>query len=263
MINICEMYAIEFDIIFNPKKSKLLCFNTVSNIKPTVMLSGKTIVIVETELHLGNRLYSNIYTKNSHEMVANFYRRSNNVISNFRMCDSITLNNLHSSYCTSFYGIELYNFSEDYMNDIYVAWRKCIRRIFKIPNTSHNFIVSKLNYCIINRLDSRLTKFIYNMLHSNNIVVQSIVKSKLLLCPRSIISENYKYLSYKYKLCHLDWHNTLSHLLKKINVPPDKTELSIANIINELCKVRDGVYQCDIINDFHQLQIIIDYITTN
>ena len=113
------------------------------------------------------------------------------------MCDSVTRNNLHSTYCTSFYGIELYNFNEDYIDDVYIAWRKCIRLIYRLPYQAHNFIVSNLDYCIIERLDRRLAKYIYNLLHSPNIMLKSIITSKLLLCPRSIVSENYKYLQYK------------------------------------------------------------------
>ena len=34
MIQICEQYAMEYYIIFNPVKSKLMCFNSVSSDKP-------------------------------------------------------------------------------------------------------------------------------------------------------------------------------------------------------------------------------------
>ena len=49
-----------------------------------------------------------IYTeKHISEFVGDLYRQSNHIISNFNMCDSITLNHLHDTYCTSMYVCEL------------------------------------------------------------------------------------------------------------------------------------------------------------
>ena len=153
-----------------------------------------TLHVVDNDLHLGNRIYNNIYTQCSNSMISDFYRRSNQVKANFRMCDSFTLSNLHSTFCNSFYGIELYNFNKAPLINVYTAWRKCMRVIFCLPNTTHNYIISNLYYNIMERLDRRLVKFIYNLLHTNNSTVQSIINSKLLLYPNSVLSENYKYL---------------------------------------------------------------------
>ena len=38
MIHICEQYAMEYCIVFNPVKSKLMCFNSVSSDKPYLTL---------------------------------------------------------------------------------------------------------------------------------------------------------------------------------------------------------------------------------
>ena len=72
-----------------------------------------------------------------------------------------------------------------------------MRIIFCLPNTTHNYIISYLDYNIMERLDRRLVKYIYNLLHTNNSTVQSIVNIKLLLYPNSVLSENYKYLNIK------------------------------------------------------------------
>ncbi len=263
MISICETYATEYSIMFNPNKSKLLCFNPCIDVIPSVMFCNKIVEVVDSELHLGNRIYSNIYKKNSEEMVSDFYRRSNQVRANFRMCDSVTLNNLHSTYCTSYYGIELYNFNEDYIQEIYVAWRRCIRLVFRLPPRAHNFIVSNLSYCITERLDRRLAKYVYNLLHSSNDVVKSIITSKLLLCPRSIVSENYKYLQFKYNLGHLDWKMSLSHVLGRIHSIPCRDHLITVNTLLELCEIRDRVAYCDVVNNMDHIQTIIDSLCTS
>ena len=67
---------------------------------------------ISNSVHLGNRIYNNIYTQCSNSMISDLYRRSNQVKTSFKMCDSFTLSNLHSTFCNSFYGIELYNFNK-------------------------------------------------------------------------------------------------------------------------------------------------------
>ena len=107
MILTCEKYAEEFSIICNPGKSKLLCYNLPTD-----------------EKHLGNKLFNNIYKRDMSEFVGNFYKSSNSVIANFSICDSFTLNNLHSSFCSSLYGVELFNLNKSYMLDLYTAHKK-------------------------------------------------------------------------------------------------------------------------------------------
>ena len=104
-----------------PVKSKLMCFNSVSSDKPYLTLCGKPVDVVDNDLHLGNRIYNNIYTQCSNSMISDFYRRSNQVKASFRMCDSFTLSNLHSTICNSFYGIELYNFNKAPLKNVYTA----------------------------------------------------------------------------------------------------------------------------------------------
>ena len=208
-----------------------MCFNSVSSDKPYLTLCGKPVDVVDNDLHLGNRIYKYIYTQCSNSMISDFYRRSNQVKASFRMCDSFTLSNLHSTFCNSFHGIELYNVNKALLKNVYTAWRKCMRIIFCLPNSTHNYIISYLYYNIMERLYRRLVNnYIYNLLHTNNSTVQSIVNSKLLLYPNSVLSENYKYIMSKYKISHLDWNLSLLHVLNKIEVPPLSVyELSVCN----------------------------------
>ena len=78
-------------------------------------------------------------------LVSDFYGHSNAVIASFiNVCDSQTLDHLLSVFCSSLYGIELFNYNHKYMSYSYVAWRKVIRRIFMVPYYTHNDIVIKL-----------------------------------------------------------------------------------------------------------------------
>ena len=77
------------------------------------------------------------------------------------------------------------------MIDLYIAWRKVIRRIYRLPKRTHNFITMKLY--IETRLDRRLAKFVFTMINNNNDVVKSITRFKL-FSPSSVLAENYRYL---------------------------------------------------------------------
>ena len=114
--------------------NQLMCFNSVSSDKPYFTLCGKPVDVVDNDLHLGNRIYNNIYTQCSNSMISDFYR----------MSDSFTFSNLHSTFCNN---IELYNFIKAPLK-MYIgptAWRKCMRVIFYLPNTTHNYIISNLD----------------------------------------------------------------------------------------------------------------------
>ena len=54
MILICEQYAKEYKIMLNPIKSKLLCYNLISNFIPSVKLCGQYIEVVYDEIHVCN-----------------------------------------------------------------------------------------------------------------------------------------------------------------------------------------------------------------
>ena len=94
MIQMCEQYAMDNSIVFNPVNSTLMCFNSVSSVKPYYTLCGKTVDVVYHDLHVGNCIYNNMYTQSSNSMISDFYRRGNQVKSSFRMCDSFTLKSI-------------------------------------------------------------------------------------------------------------------------------------------------------------------------
>ena len=92
--------------------------------------------------------------------VHTFYQKSNHVISDFRMLDSFSFHKLHSTYCMSLYGCELFNYNSNYISELYVAWRKVIRKIFKFPMRMHNYIVYGIVESVNIILDRRIAKYI-------------------------------------------------------------------------------------------------------
>ena len=133
MIEICEEYASEMDLLFNPKNPKLLCYNMLLDVKPVVYLCDAIVDVVDSEIYLGNKLYNNIYKTKIDKLVSDLERQGNHIIHNFSMCDSFTLKHIFSTYCESFY----------------ISWQKIIQYIFRLCPRTHNYIVSNLGNCII------------------------------------------------------------------------------------------------------------------
>ena len=72
----------------------------------------------------------------------------------------------------SFCGSELWNYYSRYAEEIVVAWRKTIRKLFRLYNRTHNYIVCGITENISIKLHRRVTKFLYSMIHSDKDTVK-------------------------------------------------------------------------------------------
>ena len=243
-------YASSHSITFNPNKSKLLCYNAdlTSNV-PQVYLNGEKIPVVDSDKHLGNFISTNIADRKITENVCDLYKRSNWIISDFRVCDSSTLDSLHRTYCMHMYGCELWDPNCKYVSEFKVAWRKIKRRIWGLPYKAHNANIHNLSYNIDLQLDTRVLKFVHSCLNHCNSVCKSLLSAKL-HCIKSTFAANYKYLSYKYKICKDDWFVDINLLIGKMRIQFEKETQSRSNAhtIVELCAIRDGIANCDIMS---------------
>ena len=103
MVSICETYDTEYQLLFNPSKSKLMYFN-ISHENFSVKLCGKEMLLVSHETYLGNFIGSDIFDRAITQSVCAFNQRSNH--------------KLHFNYCMSLYGCELWNYNSRYISDI-------------------------------------------------------------------------------------------------------------------------------------------------
>ena len=74
---------------------------------------------------------------------------------------------------------ELWNYSKHDVDMFLTAWRKSIRRLWKISNTTHCNLLSSINSSVpiaIN-LERRCTKFIWSCLNIDNSIVKTIANS--------------------------------------------------------------------------------------
>ena len=147
--------------------------------------------------------------------VCDLYQRSNLIISQFRSCDSETLDRLHKTYCMHMYGCELWYLSCNYVKDYKVAWRKIKRRIWNIPPRTHNNLVSNVTDNVDTIIETPMVRFIINSINHSNSTCKNVLRVKLLSI-NSIFAANYQYLSFKFCLTEADWYPSLDHRLGKV-----------------------------------------------
>ena len=148
------------------------------------------------------------------------------------------------------YGCELLQYNAKYMSQLYVAWRKSIRRVFRLPSQTHNYVVLNLGGCIIERLDHRLTKYIYNILHGDNNVIKQLYIVNYTLSPKSLLQRTISIYHTNISYITLTGQRvsviSLIKLVQKLQSSRSKS-IALRNTIRELCEIRDGTKQCEIV----------------
>ena len=116
---------------------------------------------------------------------------------------------LFKSYGMSYYGCQLWDLSCKCIEELYTTWRKCIRKLFFIPQTTHCQLLHQIcNDLPVNvQLYKRFIKFILKALESTNECIKICAMSALNgSCTSS--SNNINFIAQclsmnKYELCKL------------------------------------------------------------
>ena len=76
-----------------------MSFNLSRPLGTPIFLNGQKVEVVDHDSHLGNYVATGLRDINITKHACDLYQRSNNVISDFNACDSVTLDALHQTYC--------------------------------------------------------------------------------------------------------------------------------------------------------------------
>lgn len=239
MLNICHLYAQEYNVLFNVTKSKLIVCTpkyVTSPIIPTITFMGKNLDVISRENHLGvligNSSQEHIISTSVHD----FLTRVNMVKHHFKQLPPDIMYNLFKTYCMPLYGCPLWDFSKQYIDKFFVSWRKAIRYILQIPNTTH----SRFLHLICNDrpikevLYSRLIRFIHSLITSENHVNNICVKLAL-SGSNSAVGNNITVVS--------EYFDINRYILPDLTCAPNialqgNEDHCISSLINELLHIR-------------------------
>ena len=129
-------------ISFNAAKSKCIHFSyKKTTINNSFTLNDKRIPAALHEKHLGNIIGSNAHKISVDNAIHELYQNVNILISQFSHTSMATRYSLFKTFCMSAYGSQLWNFESKDCNKFYTAWRKCICRIFQLPNQTQSYLL--------------------------------------------------------------------------------------------------------------------------
>ena len=192
MLNVCETFAKEYDLQFNPKKSECIHFNqhNASNSQFQIFLNESQVKWVSKVKHLGNYIDCNM--NDSTDVKAkcgDFVYRVNSLRSNFSCVDTNVLTRLFKSFCCSFYGSQTWILGCNEMQHVYTTYNRGIRILLKLPFRTHRALLPLLINSL--PLETQFCHRFYRLyVKMTNIPrIDSIVR---VFCsdPRSIISRN-------------------------------------------------------------------------
>lgn len=249
MLSICEEFSREYGLLFNSDKSKIIVFGT--EVQPVFHLNGKNIDVVKNESHLGNIFGYNSNQKQIEKSVKDLYKNFNILMAQFSHVSMAVKYKLFRSFCMSVYGAALWNFESRNCESFYVAWRKCIKRLFGIPQRTHSYLISHIccDFPVNVQLHCRFVNFVESCIASKNELVR-VACCIGIANPNSNIASSNSFINSKYSLTDMKNRKTQIQNVYQTNV--DTNQMREGTLVRDML---DLFYEC---NDYDILDIIED-----
>ena len=164
----------------------------------------------------------------------------------FGSLPSHIIDRLFHTYCSSFYGSQLWNLNGKFITDIYVAWQKSLRRVWNISNRTHTCLLPFISSCGVHisiHLALRFAKMFMSMIQSDNSLLSYIAKQAT-YSVNGTLGENYVFflLTYKRDLANCKY-DVMYTQVKNNDYHKNIKNQSHGGIIKELCMIRDWCLQ--------------------
>ena len=241
MLNICNSYAKEFSITFNPIKSQLIVFSNHQTSDPQLVFNGVKIDKYDSVIHLGHLLKCKPCSPGGilSKIKSDFSLSVNICIANFGNICTEVKSKLFNQFCMPLYGISLGDITSQEAHELHVAWKVACRRVMRLSPRTRSILIPDLMKCLPFEfiVQRRLVKFINTCINSSNDVLSFVFK--LSLFNNSNIGRSIRHLFYSNNLC------TEIISIKQLYNMKLLTRASLVNkcyasVIRELIGIRDG-----------------------
>ena len=190
IISILENFSESHCINFNPSKSFIMFYSdylVIENVN--IFMKGQKINFEKEGKHLGFNLLNNRNFYSLDRITNDMYIRSNVVKRSFNSLSTDCKIKLFNTHCINLYGSELLNLQDEHIENLQIAWRKCVRSVLNIPYRTRSILIPGLvgSSPIIDMIYERQLNFITKGLYNDNNVVSFVFKNSLLFSKSYVI----------------------------------------------------------------------------
>ena len=201
LIEECQKYGLEFDILFNSNKSAVMFFKPdfLKNTNfPNFKINNENIDIVSNYTYLGHIICND--SSDDLDILRQrrkIFAQGNSIMRKFYMCSLDVKLTLFRSYCSSFYTSQLWvNYTKKTMHKLYTAYHNVLKMFIGVSKCEHTRpICANLNvqYCPA-LIRNFIYKFMSRLIASENIYVKALCNTSCFY--RSCIWKHWRYLLY-------------------------------------------------------------------
>ena len=177
-------------------------------------MNCEKVEVVNEMKYLGHMLYNNRQNSMTTFVKNDFVSKANICLADFKGLNSNVKHNLIDKFCSSFYGVSLCSLDNTGFDDICTAWRKVMRRVWNIPNRTHNVLLPHIAMCIPPDvfLLQRFIGFFYDGILSINSVLSNMFYNSLHYSTR--LGNNMRYVFEKCGYYFRYFNTTTCFMLK-------------------------------------------------
>ena len=248
LIDICEIYAEEYEIKFNPDKCTLLIFSRIKNIADDVniTLCGSKIKTIINEKHLGHVFDSafshSLNLININNVIRDMQVRTNVINSHFKPVSWKSKTVLFNSQCLSLYSCQLWRLDDPKVEQLCTTWKVCCRKLLNLSQRTRSRFIHHLmdTMPIKDIIMYRMLSFFIAGLNNKDELISNIFKNAL-LANTSYMKVNINNIVEHFNIPYNDIFdlnkNKLKHFVNNLRDEKDGQ----CFLIEELLDMRDGI----------------------
>jgi hypothetical protein len=168
----------------------------------------------------------------------------------------------------SMYRCELWSLSSRNIDDICVAWRKSVRRIWSLPFNTHCELLRALGQClpVLDEICKRCLRFLYSCVNHETTLIRSVAINGI------VYGRGYSLIGRNMMFCLQRYHSTLSSffsgcmdyvIYKSHNLTVSEAVKSKVGLLYETVYCRDNLYRVNSLLTGDELQMIVEHLCTS
>ena len=239
LLKVTSDFAQEYDVKFNAAKCQLVVLGPNGPVDDQISFLDKIIVSQPSATHLGHTIGHNVCEQKLQNNINDMIITTNTLSSLFPKADINVKYKLFKCYAMSLYGCQVWDFSHKGMSRVYTTWRKCIRKLFKLPYRTHSELLPVLckDLPMSIQLYKRFIKFIHNALNGTNDCLKACAMLALYGSSSSVCNNINLIASALNMSKYLMLNNNLTSLLCKLDdlyTPHAQTTITASQICDLL-----------------------------